>query len=231
MDLKIIYFDIPFWRGEVARLPLFIADISFEDYRIKTAEENNFLKDNGRLKDGTLIPFRQLPVLVINGQSIAQTGSIARICGKLSGMYPEDMIEAGKVDQIIDTVTDINELLNPSMRENDQAKKKAMRVELTNNDLPKYFGYLEDILNANNSSWFVGDKMSIADIAVWSLLGWIASGILDDISPEIINPFEGLKKLYIEVNNNPRVREWKIKTYPQEKKSDKEYNLDVPDSI
>ncbi len=53
--------------------------------------------------------------------------------------YPEDMIEAGKVDQIIDTVTDINELLNPSMRENDQVKKKAMRVELTNHDLPKYF--------------------------------------------------------------------------------------------
>jgi len=29
------------------------------------------------------------------------------------------MIEAGKVDQIIDTVTDINELINPSMREDD----------------------------------------------------------------------------------------------------------------
>ena len=81
--------------------------------------------------DGTLIPFHQLPVLVINGQSIAQTGGIARICGKLSGMYPEDIIEAGKVDQIIDTVTDINELLNPSMRENDPIKKGVMRAELT----------------------------------------------------------------------------------------------------
>ena len=137
MDLKIIYFDLPFWRAEVARLALFIADIKFDDYRIN-GEENSYLKENGKLKDGTLIPFRQLPVLVINDQSIAQTGGIARICGKLSGMYPEDMIEAGKVDQIIDTVTDINELLNPSMRENDQAKKKEMRAELTNHDLPKY---------------------------------------------------------------------------------------------
>ena len=60
-------------------------------------------------------------------------------------MYPEDMIEAGKVDQIIDTVTDINELLNPSMRENDPIKKRVMRAELANKDLPNYFGYLEDI--------------------------------------------------------------------------------------
>ncbi|MCS5634002.1 MAG: glutathione S-transferase family protein, partial [Candidatus Marinimicrobia bacterium] len=187
MDLKIVYLDLPFWRAEVARLALFIADVKFDDLRINSAEFS-YLQENGKLMDGTLIPFNQLPVLVINGQSIAQTGGIARICGKLSGMYPEDMIEAGKVDQIIDTVTDINELLNPSMRENDPIKKRVMRAELANKDLPNYFGYLEDILNANNSNWFVGGKMSVADIAVWGLLGWIASGVLDDIPPGVINP-------------------------------------------
>ena len=231
MDLKLIYFDLPFWRAEVSRLSLYIANIEFDDVRIITDEEKNYLNENGKLKDGTLIPFRQLPVLVINGQSVAQTGGIARICGKISGMYPEDIIEAGKVDQIIDAVTDINEMLNPSMRENDPIKKRAMRFELTNNDLPKYFGYLEDLLNANNSHWFVGDKMTVADIAVWSLLGWFASGVLDDISPEVINPFERLKKLYSEVSKNSRVREWKIKTYPHDKTSTDEYNFDVPDSI
>jgi len=230
VDLKIVYLDLPFWRAEVARLALFIADVKFDDLRINSAEFN-YLQENGKLMDGTLIPFHQLPVLVINGQSIAQTGGIARICGKLSGMYPEDMIEAGKVDQIIDTVTDINELLNPSMRENDPIKKRLMRAELTNKDLPNYFGYLEDILNANNSNWFVGDKMSVADIAVWGLLGWIASGVLDDIPPEVINPFKRLKKLYNEVSQNPRVREWKIKTYAHEKTSTDEYAFDVPDFI
>jgi glutathione S-transferase len=230
MDIRLIYFDIPFWRAEVARLPLFIASIKFDDVRI-TDDDNSYLKENGKLKDGTLIPFRQLPVLVIDGQSVAQTGGIARICGKLSGMYPEDIIEAGKVDQIIDTVTDINELLNPSMRENDPMKKRAMRIELTNKDLPRYFGYLEEILKANSSHWFVGNNMSIADIAVWSLLGWIAEGVLDDIPPEITNPFERLKKVYNEVGKNPFVREWKKKTYSHDESSSDEYNLDMPESI
>ena len=179
MELKIIYFDFPFWRAEVARIPLFLADIKFEDYRIKR-EEFPYIKENGKMSDGTIIPFTQLPVLVIDGLSIAQTGAIARICGKISGFYPDDLIEAGKVDQIIDTATDINLLIRPSMREQDVSKRKLMREELSKNDLPKYFGYLENLLS-EDCEWFADNKMTIADIALWRLMGWLKSGFLDDI--------------------------------------------------
>ena len=221
---------MPFWRAEVARLPLFMSNIEFEDFRI-TSDDNRYLKENGKLKDGTIIPFRQLPVLVAKGQSIAQTGAIARICGKLSGMYPKDMIEAGRVDQIIDTVTDINELLNSSMRENNPAIKKQMRIELSNGTLPKYFGYLEEILKSNNSGWFVGAEMTIADIAVWSMLGWIAQGVLDDIPKDLSKPFKRLTHLYNNISKKPAVQEWKKMTYVYEESSTGEYNYHVPDTI
>ena len=230
MKIKLIYFDMPFWRAEVARLPLFMSNIEFEDFRI-TSDDNRYLKENGKLKDGTIIPFRQLPVLVVKGQSIAQTGAIARICGKLSDMYPKDVIEAGRVDQIIDTVTDINELLNPSMHEDDPVIKKQMRAALSNDALPKYFGYLEEILEANNSGWFVGDDMTIADIAVWSLLGWIAQGVLDDIPTDLPKSFERLTHLYNEINQKPKVQEWKKMTYSYEESASGEYNYHVPDKI
>jgi len=230
VDLKIIYFDMPFWRAEISRLSLFMSGIEFEDVRI-TSDDNSYLKEHGKLKDGTSIPFRQLPVLIINGQSIAQSGGIARICGKLSGMYPEDIIEAGKVDQIIDTVTDMNVMLNLSMRENDPIIKKQMRAQLTNEDLPRYFGYLEKIIEANSTHWFVGESMTIADIAVWSFLGWIAQGVLDDIPPEVIHPFEGLRKVYNELGKQSLVSEWKKKTYSHDESSSDEYNYDIPDRI
>ena len=230
MKIKLIYFNQPFWRAEVARLPLFMSNIEFEDFRI-TSDDNRYLKENGKLKDGTIIPFRQLPVLVAKGQSIAQTGAIARICGKLSGMYPKDVIEAGRVDQIIDTVTDINELLNPSMRENNPAIKKQMRIELSNGTLPKYFGYLEEILKSNNSGWFVGAEMTIADIAVWSMLGWIAQGVLDDIPKDLSKPFKRLTHLYNNISKKPAVQEWKKMTYVYEESSTGEYNYHVPDTI
>jgi len=230
VDLKIIYFDLPFWRAEISRLPLFIADIKFDDVR-PSNDDWDYAKENGKMKDGIIIPFCELPVLHINGESIGQTMAIARICGKLSGMYPEDIVEAGKVDQIIVAVENINALLSPSMKESDPIKKKAMRKELTSNELPTYFGYLQDILSANSSDWFVGDNMTIADLAVWSLLGWIASGVIDDISLEVIQRFEGLVRLYNKINKNPRVREWKIQTYDHDKVRDDEYSFGIPDSI
>jgi len=230
VDIKIIYFNLPFWRAEISRLPLFIANIKFDDVR-PSGDDWDYAKENGKMKDGTIIPFRELPVLLINGESIAQTMAIARICGKLGGMYPEDIIEAGKVDQIVVAVENINALLSPSMKESDSTKKKAMRKELTSNELPTYFGYLQDILSANSSDWFVGKNMTIADLAVWSLLGWIASGVIDDISAEVIQPFEGLVKLYNQINKNPRVKEWKIQTYYYDKDQSDEYADDIPDSI
>jgi glutathione S-transferase len=230
MEIKLIYFDMPFWRAEVARLPLFLSNIEFEDFRI-TSDDNRYLKEYGRLKDGTIIPFRQLPVLVVNGQSIAQTGAIARICGKVSGMYPDDMIKAAKVDQVIDTVTDINVLINPSMRENDPVIKKQMRIELSHGALSQYFGYLEELLKSNNSGWFVGDEMTIADIAVWSMLGWIAQGVLDDIPKDLSKPFKRLTDLYNNISSQPDVQDWKKMTYAYEESSTGEYNYHVPDRI
>ena len=211
MELKIIYFNFPFWRAEVARIPLYISNTKFEDKRI-TSEEFSYIKENGKMTDGTIIPFSQLPVLVIDGQSIAQTGAIARICGKISGFYPDSLVEAGKVDQIIDTATDINILMRPSMREQDPDKKKLMRLELSKNDLPKYFGYLENLLQDENI-WFAENRMTIADIAIWRLMGWLKSGVIDDIPQDITDDFNKLNRVYNEVNNNTDIKRWVSETY------------------
>ena len=211
MELKIIYFNFPFWRAEVARIPLYISNTKFEDKRI-ISEEFSYIKENGKMTDGTIIPFSQLPVLVIDGQSIAQTGAIARICGKISGFYPDSLVEAGKVDQIIDTATDINMLMRPSMREQDPIKKKLMRQELSKNDLPKYFGFLEDLLREQNI-WFSSNKMTIADIAIWRLMGWLKSGVIDDIPQDITDDFNKLNRVYNEVNNNTDIKRWVSETY------------------
>ena len=211
MELKIIYFNFPFWRAEVARIPLYISNTKFEDKRI-ISEEFSYIKENGKMTDGTIIPFTQLPVLVIDGQSIAQTGAIARICGKISGFYPDSLVEAGKVDQIIDTATDINMLMRPSMREQDPDKKKLMRQELSKNDLPKYFGYLENLLKDENI-WFAENRMTIADIAIWRLMGWLKSGVIDDIPQDITDDFNKLNRVYNEVNNNTDIKRWVSETY------------------
>ena len=173
MDITLIYLDNPFWRVELARIPLFIGGISFNDKRI-TLEEFRSAKETGFLKDGTKLPFHQIPCLVVDGVPIAQTGGIARFCGKLSGLYPsEDSISCALIDQFIDFVTDLTNLVYiPSNSPLTEDEKIQHRRTLAEGELKRKLEMLEDNISANQT-WIVGKEMTIADIAIWRGI-WLA---------------------------------------------------------
>ena len=214
MEIKLYYFKIPFWRAEVTRLALFIGDVPFKDYRVEGKEIDN-LKETGLLPNNQIAPFKQLPVLDVDGKIIAQTGAIARFCGKLSGLYPKNNdLEAAQIDQIIEAAQDINYLVTLSGRDKEKERLALARKILATKHLPKWFQFLENLLKKNNESYFfVGNKISIADLAIWRLLGWLSSGLLDGVPTNILEPYEKLNKLREEVYKHPKVNEWMLKTY------------------
>ena len=214
MEITLYYFKIPFWRAEVTRLALFIGDVPFKDYRVEGKEIDN-LKETGLLPNNQIAPFKQLPVLDVDGKIIAQTGAIARFCGKLSGLYPKnDDLEAAQIDQIIEAAQDINYLVTLSSRDKDKERLALARKILATKHLPKWFQFLENLLKKNNESYFfVGNKISIADLAIWRLLGWLSSGLLDGVPTNILEPYKKLNKLREEVYKHPKVNEWMLKTY------------------
>ncbi len=213
--IKIYYSHTPFWRAEVLRVSLFISDIPFEDVRISREEFINMIK-SGYLPNGKKVPFHQLPVIEVDGEIIGQTGAIARYCGKISNLYSNDNINAAKIDQIIDAATDITNLVSPTIREKDEQKKIEDRLLLKSKFLPRWFTYLENILSESTSEWFVENKMTIADIAMWRLLGWLTSGIIDGIPTTIVDNYPKLKNIHTKVHLHPKVQEWMLKTYGKE---------------
>ena len=210
--IKIYYSHTPFWRAEVLRVSLFISNIPFEDVRISREEFISMIK-TGYLPNGKKVPFHQLPVIEVDGEIIGQTGAIARYCGKISNLYSNDNINAAKIDQIIDAATDITNLVSPTIREKDEQKKVEDRLLLKNKLLPRWFRYLENILSESTSDWFVENKMTIADIAMWRLLGWLISGIIDGIPTTIVDSYPKLKNIHTNVHHHPKVQEWMLKTY------------------
>lgn len=213
--IKIYYSHTPFWRAEVLRVSLYVSGIPFEDVRISREEFINMIK-TGFLPNGKKVPFHQLPVIEVDGKIIGQTGAIARYCGKVSNLYSEDILEAAKIDQIIDAATDITNLVSPTIREKNEQKKIEDRKILTNKLLPRWFKYLENLLSDETSKWFVGNKMTIADIAIWRLLGWLTSGIIDGIPTTIVNEFPKLKNVHYNVHHHPKIKEWMMQTYGKE---------------
>ena len=212
--IKIYYSHLPFWRAEVLRVSLFIKDIPFEDVRVSREEFIHLIK-TGFLQNGKRSPFHQLPVIEVEDKIIGQTGAIARYCGKVSNLYSDDKLKAAKIDQIIDAATDITNVVSPTIREKDQKKKMEDRKVLVNKLLPRWFRYLENLLSEDDTTWFV-EKMTIADIAMWRLLGWLTSGIIDGIPTSVVDDFPKLKNIHHQVHTHPKVQEWMLKTYGKE---------------
>jgi glutathione S-transferase len=207
MKISLIYFDFPFWRAEIARLSLYIGNIEFEDLRI-TSDEFQRVKSNGQLDNGIKIPFNQLPCLVVDKVSIAQTGGIARFCGKLASLYPQkNNIEAAIIDQYIDIATDITVLISSTKAED----RKNIFIE----ELKRKLSILNNSINLSNT-YLASNNISIADIAIWRLIGWLTSGNVDGIPLDILKSYSNISKICLLVDSNSKVNEWINKTYPKD---------------
>ena len=214
MELTFIYFDIPFWRAEVGRIALFLGKVEFENKKI-TAEEFQRVKEKGHLDDGTIIPFHQFPCLIVDGVSIAQTGGIARFCGKLSNMYPvTNDIVAAQIDQYLDIATDITVLVSSAGGEKDDDKRRIMRQEMCSGALGRKLQILDKNIAAG-SEWIVGQCMGLADIAIWRLMGWLSSGMLDGIPTNLLAGYPNISRVCLAVDGHPRIQEWVNQTYHQ----------------
>jgi glutathione S-transferase len=67
---------------------------------------------------------------------------------------------------------------------------------------------------SEDSNWIVPSDLSIADIAIWRVLGWLTSGIVDGLPTNILADFPRTKQLCLAVDKQPKIQEWISLTYP-----------------
>lgn len=187
--LKLTYFDFDGGRGETPRLALSIGGVPFEDHRLKPGEWPT-------LKPST--PYGGLPVLEVDGQTLAQSGAVARYVGRLAGLYPEDALQAAFCDEILDAVEEIGGKFGPSMSVKDEAEKKRLREELTEGPLTRYLKALAQRLEARGGSFFADGRLTVADLRFFVWMRHLRSGRLDyvptdlaeRIAPALVSHFE-----------------------------------------
>ena len=212
MSLKIIYVDTPFWRAEVPRLSLFYGSIDYEDIRI-SREDFLSAKKNGFTQSGHYLPFRQIPVLIINNYSLTQTGAMSRYCGKLSGLYPKnDDLLAAKIDQIIDICTDMTVLFSNYRKNMETNIDYNKRKEFFDNILMNKMKLLENMLL--NDNYFKDlNSLSIAEIAIWRIFGWFSSGLIEGFPTNFVKQLKTIQMICLKVEKFDFVKEWISKTY------------------
>ena len=131
--LKITYFDFPGGRAEPARLALHIGGVEFEDYRFASSDFPEVRKTT---------PLNQVPTLHVNDLQITQSAAIARYVGKLTGLYPEDHLQALLCDEVMGALEDLNIKLVATFGMKGDALKNA-REALVAGALPLYLRWLQ----------------------------------------------------------------------------------------
>eukprot|EP00565_Helicotheca_tamesis_P009043 CAMPEP_0185726898 /NCGR_PEP_ID=MMETSP1171-20130828/2735_1 /TAXON_ID=374046 /ORGANISM="Helicotheca tamensis, Strain CCMP826" /LENGTH=232 /DNA_ID=CAMNT_0028395339 /DNA_START=104 /DNA_END=802 /DNA_ORIENTATION=+ len=218
-SIKVYYWKFPFWRAEVLRAGLFLQGIPFED--ITSKEELDAIKERA--------PFGAFPIMEVDGKIMSQTQAMASYVGKLGGMYPssDDLFAQANCDEIINGCTDVTDTIGSTFRtpkdEVEEARKKL--IDPDNGRLYKHMKGLNSVVCRDGSVFACGKEhgLTVADLAVWSLVGWLSGGKLDHIPVDLdhipvdlVMSFDNLKNIYDNVEREEKMIEYQKQFYPKE---------------
>jgi len=213
--IQLTYFNIE-GVAEKVRLAFKIGGIEFEDKRINFTEWT-------AIKPTT--PFGQLPIMHVDGcDPIAQSGAMLRMAGKLSKLYPDDAMQAVKVDEIVGLQEDLSAKIGVTIyvgmrpetygypTDMPQEEKSALQKKLrdpmcaADGDLCKMLKMVEDKLAKTGTGYFVGDKPTIADCAFLPVCRQLRSGRMDFIPTDILDKYPKIVEFEAKMMALPAVK-------------------------
>lgn len=150
--------------------------MSFEDFRFAPA-------DFAVVRQTT--PFGQVPTLHVDGAQVTQSDSILRYAGKLAELYPADAYQALLCDEVMYVVEEANVKLGPSFRMTGDAQREA-RLALVNGSMPVYLAWLQSQLLARGGEYFADNRLTVADLKVFTDVRTLNSGRLDHVPTDLV---------------------------------------------
>lgn len=195
---KLTYFPVKA-LAEPIRFLFNYAGIPFEDIRFDR-------EDWPKIKPTT--PYGQVPMLEVDGKTVAQSTAIARYLAKQYGLAGKNDWEALEIDATVDTIHDVRARLAAFHYEED-ANTKAAKQKIANEQVPFYLERL-DAQVAKNGGYFVGGALSWADLTFVALLDYLNFMNKSDL----IEKYDNLKQLRDKVLALPAIKSW-VEKRPQ----------------
>lgn len=201
--LRLVYFPTP-GRAEAIRIALSLSGEEWEDVTVDGVEYSK-MRDNGDL------PWDMLPILQTPEGTIAESSSILRFVGHLSGFIPEKPFQIAKADEFIDAMGPLSKALDSTFGISDVDERIRIRKEVfgPEGDGTKNLVLLEKKIGVSKTGWAAGtDEISIADLKLFTGLFGLFSGNYDGMDASIISKYPGLIKYHDKVANEPRIKQY-----------------------
>ncbi|GFS26897.1 glutathione S-transferase [Elysia marginata] len=160
-QVKLVYFDAR-GRAELLRLILHQSGVKFEDVRIAFADWPTTKPK---------LPFDAVPYLEIDGKAFNESLCLARFAARRHGLIGKTDIDALHADQVLAQTDDLRQRMIrikfDSVCTEDQ--KKELKKKFEEEQLPAYLDKMNKQLEANKSGFFVGDALTMAELAVYDI--------------------------------------------------------------
>jgi prostaglandin-H2 D-isomerase / glutathione transferase len=197
------YFDIP-GRGEATRLALTIGGIAFEDRRVPFSQWD---------EEKSKTPWGGLPMLDLSdGSRIAQQRAVLRFVGAETGLYPiDDSYTCAKIDELMDAAEDLSGRTSGVGKGLGDAEKLTARKAACEAGGVVYdlLSKIDEFVAANGQNGHaVGDKLTIADLFVYTSCSGLVSGLWDGVPENAMDPWQNIQACRKMVRSHPTVAKY-----------------------
>uniref|UniRef100_A0AC35TIU4 Glutathione S-transferase n=1 Tax=Rhabditophanes sp. KR3021 TaxID=114890 RepID=A0AC35TIU4_9BILA len=188
---KLIYSD-GYGRGEPLRLIFVYAGAKFEDFRT-TPEIWEKIKEEQ--------PFKQVPVLEVNGVKLAQSAAITSYLGNTFGLNGKTPFENAQVLQFILGVDDVLLSFKEVYVIKDEAEKAIKVKEFVDTHVAAFFKNYDHFYAKNGGLHLVGKSVTVADIVLFHWFWTFSNKFGANLAP-----YKEIKKAYDAIANNPKIK-------------------------
>jgi glutathione S-transferase len=208
-------YELYYWpgiqgRGEFVRLALEHAGTPYLDVARRPkgmAAMMKLLEGGGSGLEPFAPPFLKSGDLVI-----AQTATILAYLGPRHGLVPGDEVSQLRAQQlqltIADLVAEVHDAHHPiagSLYYEDQKREARRRSSVfVEERIPKYLGYLEQVLDRNGAAHLVGDVFSYVDLSTFQVLAGLEYAFPNAMA-RLARKIPLLRRLRDEVTRQPRI--------------------------
>lgn len=196
-SFKLAYFPFA-GRGAASRMLFHLAGQTFEDHQVS-------FEDFGKTKtDVTKYPLGTMPVLYVDNKlTITQSKAIERYLARQFGLYGKDADEQVAIDMVVETALDIFQEFIKMYFEKDEAKKAEMLKSFMEKGLTTMFNYLQGILDAAKTGYFVGKTATLADVSVFAALEPYEKNF-----PTVFDKFPKMKEFMTRFRKEPKLAKY-----------------------
>ncbi len=177
--IELYYWPTIQGRGEFVRLALEDAGAEYVD----VARTKGGMAAMMRVLDGKepgALPFAA-PFVRVGRMVVSQTANVLAVLGPMLGLVPDDVAARAEAGQIALTIADVvaeaHDTHHPiagSLYYEDQKREAKRRAGVfVKERMPRYLGWLEDVLARNAPSdgrWLVGRDCTYADLSAFQLV-------------------------------------------------------------